>query len=165
MQYQKWYTQISAPFRGEAVQRVINVLDRSLVYLIAAAYIITLIYLFATGDLRFWRMLVIPGGVFVLVTAVRMAVNEPRPYEEFDIDPIIKKQTVGESMPSRHVASAVIIACAFSWLNPIAGIAAFIGSVIVAFTRIIGGVHYPRDIVVSFVVALVFAFIGFVLIP
>ncbi len=165
MQYQKWYTQISEPFRSEAAQGVINVLDRGLVYLIAAAYIATLIYLGATGDLRFWRMLVIPGGVFVLVTAMRIMINAPRPYEEFNIDPIIKKETVGESLPSRHVASAVIIGCAFLWLNPIAGIATLIASVIVAFTRIVGGVHYPRDIVVSFILALAFAFIGFVLIP
>ena len=165
MGYENWYRKISAPFRGASASRAINVLDKALVYIVAVAYIVTLAYLAVIADVRFWKALVVPAVTFVLVTVVRALVNAPRPYEEHDIDPIIHKDTNGKSLPSRHLASAVIIACALAWLNPVAGALAFIASAIVAFTRIIGGVHYPRDIIAAIVISLACGAIGFIVIP
>ncbi len=165
MDYQAWYERISAPFRGEAAVRAVNVLDRALVYLIAAAYIIAFVYLAATGDSRFWRALIVPAVTFALVTVARKALNAPRPYELHDIDPIIHKDTRGKSLPSRHLASAVIIACALAWLNPFAGALAFAACVVVAFTRLVGGVHFPRDIAAAIAVSALCGLVGFVLIP
>ena len=165
MEYETWYETISAPFRGEAAVRAINALDRALVYLVAAAYLVALAYLALTADGRFWRVLAVPAATFALVTAARIAIDAPRPYELHGIDPIIRKDTRGKSLPSRHLTSAVIIACALAWLNPVVGAVAFVASAIVAFTRIVGGVHFPRDIVAAIAIALACGLVGFVLIP
>lgn len=165
MNYERWYANISAPFRSVSAKRALTVLDKGLVYAIAALYLVTLAYLAFIADVRFWRALIVPGATFALVTVLRAVLDKPRPYEEHAIDPIIKKDTHGKSLPSRHVASAVIIACTLAWLNPPLGVAAFAACFIVAFTRIVGGVHYPRDVIASLAISLAAGLTGFVLIP
>ncbi len=165
MDYPAWYENISAPFRSPSAARALNVLDKALVYIVAAAYLATLVYLAVTGDARFWKALAVPAVTFILVTVLRALVNAPRPYEEHDIDPIIHKETHGKSLPSRHLASAVIIACTLAWLNPAGGVFALAASAVVAFTRLAGGVHYPKDIAAAIAVSLACAFVGFVVIP
>ena len=165
MDYVSWYERISAPFRSASAVRTVNVLDKGLVYLVAAVYVVALVALAVTGDARFWKTLLVPAVTFALVTVVRRVVNAPRPYEQHAIDPIIHKDTHGKSLPSRHLASAVIIACALAWLNPVAGALAFVASAVVAFTRAVGGVHYPRDLVAAIVLSLLCGAIGFLAIP
>lgn len=165
MNYERWYETISAPFRSEPATRLVNVADKALVYLIAAAYIIMLAWLAISGDPRLWKELLVPALTFVLVTVVRRRIDAPRPYELYAISPIIFKDTRGESFPSRHLASAVIIACALAWINPVLGVLGFIASAIVAATRLIGGVHFPRDIAASIAISVVCGLVGFVIIP
>lgn len=168
--YPSWYERISAPWRARpGAARVMNALDKGLVAAVAAAYIgvlVWLLMLLATqGDARFWRALLVPAVSFVLVSAARSAINAPRPYEQYDINPIIKKDTHGKSFPSRHLFSAAIIACALWWVSPALGAPAFAACIAVAFCRIVGGVHFPRDIAGAFAFALTFGAIGFILIP
>ena len=168
--YPAWYARASAPFHDNPdAPRILNALDKGLVGIIALAYIGTLAWLAflaaTAGDTRIWKALLVPAVSFVLVSAFRKAVNAPRPYEAFDIDPLIKKETHGKSFPSRHLFSAAIIAFALWWVNPVFGPIALIACVVVGFCRIVGGVHFPRDIVGAFIFAIIFALIGFILIP
>lgn len=166
MDYGNWYRKVSAPFRNASGVRVLNALDKWLVYLIAAAYLAALaLTAFTQFGPRFWRLLLVPAITFALVTLVRAALNTPRPYEMHDIDPLIKKSTHGKSLPSRHVSSAVIIACALAWLSPTLGVVAFIACAVVCFTRIVGGVHFPRDVAAAVAIALACGVIGFVVVP
>lgn len=165
MGYQSWYETISAPFRSTSASSFVNILDKALVYIVAAAYVVALAVLAFSGDTRFWRALIVPAATFAIATALRRFIDAPRPYELYSIDPVIFKGTRGKSMPSRHLASAVIIACALAWLNPIVGAVAFIASAVVAFTRIVGGVHFPRDIAAAALLSLACGLIGFILIP
>lgn len=168
--YPAWYARISAPFHGNPdAPRILNALDKGLVGIIALVYIGTLVWLAflaaTTGDTRIWKALLVPAVSFVLVSIFRKAVNTPRPYEVFDIDPLIKKDTHGKSFPSRHLFSAAIIAFALWWVNPIFGAIALIACAVVGFCRIAGGVHFPRDIAGAFIFAIIFTLIGFILIP
>ena len=165
MDYERSYERIARPFRGEAAKRALNALDKGLPYLFALAYACALVYLFATGDARFWWVLIVPAATFALVTAMRMIVNAPRPYEAERIDALVHKDTCGKSFPSRHVACAVIIACALFSISPIAGSVAFAACAAISFTRIVGGVHYPRDVVAAALVVALCGIIGFVIIP
>ena len=165
MDYESWYESISRPFRNESAAHAVEVLDKALVYVVAAAYIITLLWLVISGDEHLWRMGVVPLFTFALVSFIRQKIDAPRPYELYPIDPIIFKDTRGESFPSRHVASAVIIACAFAWLNPVLGVFGFAASIVIAATRLIGGTHFPRDIAAAFAISLACGLVGFVLIP
>ncbi len=166
MNYPDWYRNISASFRSELAEQAIIILDKALVALIAAAYIASAVMLFVMGDvLRGIRFLAIPAIAFALVSYLRNRWDAPRPYDLYDIDPIIRKDTQGRSLPSRHVASAVIIACALAWVHLDWGVLAFVACAIVSFTRIVGGVHFPRDVAAAWGISLACGILGFVIIP
>ncbi len=176
--YSDWYAKISAPFRSRPrLAKALNLLDKGLVYLIAAVYIAMLIWLFvcaiaqepATSALgnavwsQFWNVLLVPAVGFAICTIVRKLVNAPRPYEKFQIDPVIHKDTSGKSFPSRHIFSACVISCALLYINAWMGIAAFAATAVVCYCRIVGGVHFPRDVVGALALALACGAIGFLL--
>ena len=164
--YEQWYERISAPFRTRPqTARALAFLDKALVALIAAVYLGVLAWLALSGDPRLARAVLVPGIGFVVVSGARVAINAPRPYEAYRIDPLIHKDTQGKSMPSRHLFSACIIACTLLWIEPWWGALAFIACAIVAFCRIIGGVHFPRDVVVALLLAFLCAAIGYILVP
>ena len=163
--YADWYEKISRPFRSARVTTTLDLLDKGLVYALALAYFAFLGWLAFTGDMRLARAIAVPAATFVTVSIVRAFIDAPRPYEVCAIDPLIHKDTKGKSLPSRHVASAAIIACAILWINVPCGIVAWIACACVSFTRIVGGVHFPRDVAAALTLALACALIGFVLIP
>lgn len=163
--YARWYAKISAPFRSRGRQAAVAYLDKLVVWLFAIAFLSGLAMLAVDRDERLFRFALVPAIAFALVTVARAAIDAPRPYELFDINPVIRKQTQGKSMPSRHVASAVAIACAFAWLNPGFGAVAAFGCIGLAFTRIVGGVHFPRDVIAAIAVSTVCGFVGFALVP
>ena len=165
MDYRNWYRRISAPFRGKTARTALNTLDKFLVYSVAIAYIATLVYLAATSSPHLCKALCVPAFTFALVTIVRAILDKPRPYESFDIDPIIFKDTHGKSMPSRHMASVTVIAYTFTWLFWPAGALSFIACALVAFTRIVGGVHFPHDIAAAAAIATTCSIIGLFAIP
>ena len=165
MDYSDWYRKASAPFRGNAGERALPALDRTLVYMVAAAYIATLAFLALNSDARFWKALLVPAATFAITSIIRNAIDAPRPYERFGIDPLIEKGTKGKTMPSRHMTSATIIACTLGWLCWPAGIIGAVVCTLIAFTRIIGGVHFPRDIIAAVITALLCALLGFLVVP
>jgi membrane-associated phospholipid phosphatase len=85
-----------------------------------------------------------------VLTAVRAKINRPRPYETWDIDPLIHKDTKGNSMPSRHVFSSAVISMAWLRILPPVGAALLVISAAAALIRVIGGVHYPSDVMIGF---------------
>lgn len=93
------------------------------------------------------RVVLVPAGSFCLMSAMRKVLNKPRPYEVLAIDPLIHKSTRGKSFPSRHVFSSVVIAMAWlTWCVPV-GVALLVASALMAVVRVLGGVHWPRDVV------------------
>ncbi|MCH5303644.1 MAG: phosphatase PAP2 family protein [Ruminococcus sp.] len=95
---------------------------------------------------EFVRTLVAPAVVFLSVTALRKIINRPRPYEALKINPLIKKNTVGQSFPSRHSASVFIIAIVCYPINICLGVALTIVGITICISRILAGVHYISDV-------------------
>lgn len=155
------YARLSAPFRPEKRRRALLAVNRVLTYGCYAAYPLLLAALAVQRDGRFWRALLVPGISFVLLSLVRRLINAPRPYEALDIDPLIHKDTHGKSLPSRHVFSMFVIAMTFLWLLPPVGILLLICGAVLAAVRVIGGVHYPRDVIVGAAVGILAGIIGF----
>lgn len=133
-----------------------------------ASYLILLIVCFVDGFMGDWsqfiKVVLVPGISFGLITLARNIINEPRPYEMLDIKPLIGKDSNGKSMPSRHAFSMFMIA--FSWIVPgypvIVAILTLVG-VALAIIRVLGGVHYPRDVIVGALTALVIALIFYII--
>ncbi|MFH1286921.1 MAG: phosphatase PAP2 family protein [Candidatus Magasanikbacteria bacterium] len=88
--------------------------------------------------------------------------RRPRPIKEFpEINTLIHTMGTWKSFPSDHTISSVILLFGVFWFGmPLWAVFLFSLSVIlIPFSRIFVGVHYPRDIVGGFV----FALLGFLL--
>ena len=53
-------------------------------------------------------------------------------------------------MPSRHIYSITVIAMTFLYVAPMLGIVFLVFALILAAVRVIGGVHYPTDVLAGF---------------
>jgi membrane-associated phospholipid phosphatase len=129
------------------------------------AYPLLLVCLFFMQPEKLVPCVAVPGVSFVLVSLFRRAVNAPRPYEVTGTPPLIPKSTQGKSFPSRHTFCMFMIAA--SWLNlcAAAGVALMISGCAMAAIRVVGGVHWPRDVIAGAACALVLATIGYAVIP
>lgn len=100
----------------------------------------------------------VPAVGFVLLTLVRKWINQPRPYEAWEIVPLLDKDSSGNSMPSRHVFSATIISMACLHTNLPVGLILLILSAFLGLVRVVGGVHYPKDVLVGYICGLIWEF-------
>ncbi len=86
---------------------------------------------------------------FAVLSDVRARVDAPRPYEALAIEPLLDARHAGASFPSRHVFSCMAIATCWSAMSvPACAVLAALG-VAEAAVRVVGGVHFPRDVVVG----------------
>ena len=110
------------------------------------------------------RAILVPAISFVAVSIFRRVINLPRPYEKFDIPPVLEKDSPGKSFPSRHVFSVFVIAMTIFYLHTDAGILLFVIGVGLALIRVIGGVHEPRDVIVGALIGIASGIIGYYII-
>lgn len=150
------YRRMTRPLRERPrLLRLVLGLNRGLVYLCYALYPLLLALILVDRPEAFLRFLIVPGVSFVILSLARERINAPRPYEVLVIDPLISKATRGKSFPSRHVFSIFVIAMAwlaFWW--PLGVVLLALG-VFMAVARVIGGVHWPRDVVAGAVCGVV----------
>lgn len=97
-------------------------------------------------DKRFFAILFVPAFFFLAMSRIRKLINSPRPYEVFDIIPLIPRDGTGQSFPSRHVFSIFLIGTLWMDYFLPAGILLFILGMLIAFIRVIAGVHFPKDV-------------------
>jgi membrane-associated phospholipid phosphatase len=154
----KWsadrYRRFSSPFAkkkwGRAVLHWSNLICASLFYI---AYLGLLIVLLLKREPFLWQAIIVPGVFFVLLSVFRKWLNRPRPYEVLEIDPLLKRESTGASFPSRHIFSAFMIAATVSVVTTW-GAVLIIPAILLAIIRVIGGVHYPADVIVGAGIAL-----------
>ena len=111
----------------------------------------------------FYAYILVPALGFVLLTLVRKWINQPRPYEAWEIIPLLDKDSSGNSMPSRHVFSATIISMACVHANLLSGLILLVLSALLGLVRVLGGVHYPKDVLVGYACGLLWGIIFFIL--
>ena len=160
--YSKQYEKLSKPFRK--YKSVLIFMNKLLTLIGYASYPILLICTWFIKKELVIPMVLIPGSGFILLTFVRKAINRKRPYETYNIDSIIKKDTKGNSMPSRHVFSMSVIAVSWFVVSPIVGSILFIFSTLLAYIRVIGGVHYISDVIVAIICACIWGLL-FIFVP
>lgn len=158
------YKKVTDFFKNNKVANsVLKIAYKLLPIIIFASYpALLLIVCFYYYEL-FFKILLVPAGVFTLVTTLRIMINEQRPYEKYKIESVFAKTTSGKSMPSRHTASAFVIAMAFLRVNVPIGIVFLVMAFLIMCSRICAGVHYIRDVVagatISIVAGIVFIFL------
>lgn len=144
------YRKMTEPFRTDKeMAKAIHKSNKMITGLIFGLYPLLLLYFLLQRDVTLVRAIIVPLDGFLIVTVFRYFMNRPRPYEVFEIAPIIPKDTKGKSFPSRHVFSATIIAMTYLLLSPWKALGWFLLaiSICLGIIRVISGIHYISDVV------------------
>ncbi|MEG0365209.1 MAG: phosphatase PAP2 family protein [Coprobacillus sp.] len=150
--YQTILTYIS---KRPTLKKIILIIVKYSPYITMAIYPCILIYLLIIQSPLLLQVLYKPFGAFIVVTIIRKLVNRKRPYETLNIEPLVAHKK-GESFPSRHAVSSMIIGLVCFYVHPILGIFGVTVATIVCLSRIIAGVHYISDVLVAIAIAIIF---------
>ena len=150
--YEKNYTFYANKPR---LQAAIKLADKLLTTAFFAVYAVALLWTANAVTQKnmpydaFMRLIGAPLFCLLIVSVLRLAIRRPRPYSEdgANITPlVIKKASADKSFPSRHLASAFVIAIIclsyFIW----AGIPLLVLTLPMAYIRFAMGLHYPTDL-------------------
>ena len=162
--YQEWYNHIAASIENKSFfLSLLRTFNRFMTVVMPIVYLTLLatVYFREGFGKQVLIYVFIPASGFVILSFLRKKINAPRPYEEWDIKPLLDRDSPGQSMPSRHVFSASIISMACFHASLSLGIILLVLSAFLSLVRVLGGVHYPKDVVVAYICALAWGMIFF----
>ena len=162
--YQEWYDHIAGKIKNNPFfLRLLRAFNRLMTVVMPIVYLTLLATSYLQEGLgkKIWIYLFIPASGFVILSFLRKKINAPRPYEVWEIVPLLDRDSPGQSMPSRHVFSATIISMACLHASLSVGVILLVLSAFLGLVRVLGGVHYPKDVVVGYICALVWGVIFF----
>ena len=162
--YQEWYKHIAGKIENKPVfLRLLRVFNRLMTVVIPIVYLTLLVITYLQEGLgkQVLMYVFVPASGFVILSLFRKKINAPRPYEVWEIVPLLDRDSPGQSMPSRHVFSATIISMACLHASLTMGMICLTLSAFLGLVRVLGGVHYPKDVVAGYICALVWGVIFF----
>ena len=162
--YQEWYDHIAGNIENKPfLLSLLRTFNRFMTVVMPIVYLtlLTTIYFREGFGKQVLMYVFIPASGFVILSFLRKKINAPRPYEEWTIKPLLDRDSPGQSMPSRHVFSATIISMAYFHASLSAGVVLLVLSALLGLVRVLGGVHFPKDVVVGYICALVWGVIFF----
>jgi len=162
--YQEWYDHIASKIENKPIfLRLLRTFNRFMTVVMPMIYLTLLATTYLQQGLgkQVLIYVFIPASGFVILSFLRKKINAPRPYEEWDIKPLLDRDSPGQSMPSRHVFSATIISMACLHASLTMGMICLTLSAFLGLVRVLGGVHYPKDVVVGYICGLVWGVIFF----
>ena len=156
------YAKVRSWFLAKDIRlKTFMVLYKILPLIVFISYSILCGWLLVQRDIRIIKVILIPLIIFVLITILRKIIDKPRPYVVLNIEPLVRRDKVGESFPSRHVLSVCIIAIAFFYICPWIGVFMSVIAVLIAVIRVLSGVHFIKDVVVGAIIGYVIGGLGF----
>lgn len=162
--YQEWYDHIAGNIENKPfLLSLLRTFNRFMTVVMPIVYLTLLVttYFQEGFGKQVLIYVFISATGFVILSLLRKKINAPRPYEEWDIKPLLDRDSPGQSMPSRHVFSASIISMACLHASLSVGVILLILSVFLGLVRVLGGVHYPKDVVVGYICGLVWGVLFF----
>ena len=162
--YQEWYDHIAGKIENRPIfLRLLRAFNRFMTVVMPIVYLtlLTTIYFREGFGKQVLIYVFIPASGFVILSLLRKKINAPRPYEVWEIIPLLDRDSPGQSMPSRHVFSATIISMACLHASLSVGVILLVLSALLGLVRVLGGVHYPKDVVVGYICGLVWGVIFF----
>ena len=162
--YQEWYGHVAANIKNKPfLLSLLRTFNRFMTVVMPIVYLtlLTTIYFREGLGKQAFMYVFIPASGFVILSFLRKKINAPRPYEEWDIKPLLDRDSPGQSMPSRHVFSATIISMACMHASLSVGVILLVFSALLGLVRVLGGVHFPKDVVVGYICGLVWGVLFF----
>lgn len=162
--YQEWYGHIAGNIKNNQFHlMLLRTFNRFMTVVMPMIYLTLLAITYLQQGLgkQVLIYVFIPASGFVILSLLRKKINASRPYEEWTIKPLLDRDSPGQSMPSRHVFSATIISMACLHASLTMGMICLTLSAFLGLVRVLGGVHYPKDVVVGYICALVWGVIFF----
>ena len=162
--YQEWYDHVAANIKNKPfLLSLLRTFNRFMTVVMPMIYLTLLAttYLQQEFGKQVLMYVFVPATGFVILSFLRKKINSPRPYEVWEIVPLLDRDSSGQSMPSRHVFSATIISMACFHASLSLGIILLVLSALLGLVRVSGGVHYPKDVVVGYICALVWGVLFF----
>ena len=162
--YQEWYDHIAGKIKNKPFfLSLLRTFNRFMTVVMPMIYLTLLATTYLQEGLgkQVLIYVFVPASGFVILSFLRKKINAPRPYEEWEIKPLLDRDSPGQSMPSRHVFSATIISMACLHASLTMGMICLTLSAFLGLVRVLGGVHYPKDVVVGYICALVWGVIFF----
>ena len=162
--YQEWYGYVAGKIEKKPfLLSLLRTFNRFMTVVMPIVYLTLLVATYFQEGLgkQIWMYFFVPASGFVMLSLLRKKLNAPRPYEVWEIVPLLDRDSPGQSMPSRHVFSATIISMACLHASLTMGMICLTLSAFLGLVRVLGGVHYPKDVVVGYICALVWGVIFF----
>ena len=162
--YQEWYNHIAGKIENRPIfLSLLRTFNRFMTVVMPIVYLTLLAttYFQEGFGKQVLIYVFIPASGFVILSLLRKKINAPRPYEEWTIKPLLDRDSPGQSMPSRHVFSATIISMACLHASLSVGVILLVLSALLGLVRVLGGVHFPKDVVVGYICALVWSVLFF----
>ena len=156
MDYETFYTKLSQWFKAKKIRlTLLTFIYKAFPNIVLITYPLLLGYLIFMRDPRLLRCITVPLGVFITLSLIRKYLNFQRPYEKYNITPLFPKNTKGNSFPSRHTASSAVISMAMLYVCVPVGCIFLLITAFIALSRICGGVHFPKDVIVGYLYAVI----------
>ena len=162
--YQEWYDHIAGNIENKPfLLSLLRTFNRFMTVVMPMIYLTLLAVTYLQQGLgkQVGIYLFIPASGFVILSFLRKKINALRPYEVWEIVPLLDRDSPGQSMPSRHVFSATIISMACLHASLTMGMICLTLSALLGLVRVLGGVHFPKDVLVGYICALVWGVIFF----
>ena len=162
--YQEWYNHIAGKIENKPfLLRLLRTFNRFMTVVMPIVYLTLLVttYFQEGFGKQVLIYVFISATGFVILSLLRKKINAPRPYEEWDIKPLLDRDSPGQSMPSRHVFSASIISMACLHASLSVGVISLVLSALLGLVRVLGGVHFPKDVVVGYICGLAWGVLFF----
>ena len=162
--YQEWYDHVAGKIENKPfLLSLLRTFNRFMTVVMPIVYLTLLATTYLQEGLgkQVLIYVFIPASGFVILSLLRKKINAPRPYEVWEIVPLLDRDSPGQSMPSRHVFSATIISMACLHASLSVGVILLVLSALLGLVRVLGGVHFPKDVVVGYICGLVWGVIFF----
>lgn len=162
--YQEWYGHVASNIENKPfLLSLLRTFNRFMTVVMPMIYLTLLATTYLQQGLgkQVLMYVFVPATGFVILSFLRKKINAPRPYEIWEIVPLLDRDSPGQSMPSRHVFSATIISMACLHASLSVGVILLVFSALLGLVRVLGGVHFPKDVVVGYICGLVWGVLFF----
>ena len=162
--YQEWYDHVAGNIENKPfLLSLLRAFNRFMTVVMPIIYLTLLATTYLQEGLGEQALIYVfvPASGFVILSFLRKKINAPRPYEVWEIIPLLDRDSPSQSMPSRHVFSATIISMACLHASLSVGLTLLVLSALLGLVRVLGGVHFPKDVVVGYMCALVWGVLFF----